>query len=109
MFRKPRLTLLALLLTLLVALLTLASCISRSPQSSSLSDCSAKHSTTGGTGNCRKRLLVFSKTGAFRHASIKDGKIALQKLAAEHSLGQRYRIQLVMVWWTGGCLQQPAQ
>jgi len=85
MFRKPWLTLLALLLTLLVALLTLASCISEPPQSSSHSDCSAKHSTSGGTGNCRKRLLVFSKTGAFRHASIKDGKIALQKLAAEHN------------------------
>src|SRR5438270_7455489 len=85
MFRKPWLTLLALLLTLLVALLTLASCISKPPQSSSHSDCSAKHSTAGGTGNCRKRLLVFSKTAAFRHASIKDGKIALQKLAAEHN------------------------
>jgi type 1 glutamine amidotransferase len=33
---------------------------------------------------CR-RLLVFSKTAAFRHASIKDGKIALQKLADEHN------------------------
>ena len=85
MFRKPGLTLLALLLTLLVALLTLASCISKPPQSSSQSDCSAKHSTPGGTGNCRKKLLVFSKTAAFRHASIKDGKIALQKLAAEHN------------------------
>src|SRR5256714_12207545 len=85
MFRKPWLTLLALHLTLLVALLTLASCISRPPQSSPHSDCSAKHSSTGGTGNCRKRLLVFSKTAAFRHASIKDGKIALQKLAAEHN------------------------
>src|SRR6266699_4233490 len=85
MFRKPWLTLLALLLTLLVALLTLASCISKPPQSSPHSDCSAKHSTAGGTGNCRKRLLVFSKTGAFRHASIKDGKIALQKLATEHN------------------------
>lgn len=30
------------------------------------------------------RLLVFSKTGGFRHASIKDGKNALQKLATEH-------------------------
>src|SRR6266581_4054839 len=85
MFRKPWLTLLALLLTLLVALLTLASCISKPPQSSPHSDCSAKHSTAGGTGNCRKRLLVFSKTGSFRHASIKDGKIALQKLASEHN------------------------
>ncbi len=34
---------------------------------------------------CSRRLLVFSKTGGFRHASIKDGKIALQKLATEHN------------------------
>ncbi|HLX39824.1 MAG TPA: ThuA domain-containing protein [Ktedonobacteraceae bacterium] len=33
---------------------------------------------------CLKRLLVFSKTAAFRHASIADGKVALQQLATEH-------------------------
>jgi type 1 glutamine amidotransferase len=33
---------------------------------------------------CGTRLLVFSKTAAFRHASIKDGKLALQELAREH-------------------------
>ena len=32
-----------------------------------------------------RRLLVFSKTGGFRHASIRDGKIALQRLAREHN------------------------
>src|SRR2546429_1435293 len=37
------------------------------------------------TGACQRRLLVFSKTAGFRHASIKDGKIALQKLASEHN------------------------
>src|SRR5256714_8112333 len=84
-FRRPWLILLALLLTLLVALLTLTTCISRPPESSPHTDCNAKQSSTGGTGSCRKKLLVFSKTGAFRHASIKDGKIALQKLAAEHN------------------------
>lgn len=36
---------------------------------------------------CLKRLLVFSKTAAFRHASIADGKIALQQLATEHGFG----------------------
>src|SRR5436305_14034136 len=65
--------------------MTRASSISKPSQSTSQSDCIAKLSTAGGTSNCRKRLLVFSKTGAFRHASIKDGKIALQKLAAEHN------------------------
>ena len=33
---------------------------------------------------CHKRLLVFSKTAAYRHASIPAGKIALQELAAQH-------------------------
>lgn len=33
--------------------------------------------------NCVLRLLVFSKTGGFRHASIKDGITAIKKLAAE--------------------------
>lgn len=31
------------------------------------------------------RVLVFSKTGGFRHASIKDGKIALLKMGAENN------------------------
>ncbi|MBO0782567.1 MAG: ThuA domain-containing protein [Ktedonobacteraceae bacterium] len=30
------------------------------------------------------KILVFSKTGAFRHESIKDGIAALRKLATEH-------------------------
>jgi type 1 glutamine amidotransferase len=34
----------------------------------------------GGTA----KVLVFSKTGGFRHASIKDGIVALRELAAEH-------------------------
>jgi type 1 glutamine amidotransferase len=35
---------------------------------------------------CPVRLLVFSKTGGFRHASIKDGIAALKRLAAEHNV-----------------------
>jgi type 1 glutamine amidotransferase len=35
---------------------------------------------------CKRRLLVFSKTGGFRHASIKDAIAALQKLAAQHNV-----------------------
>jgi len=31
------------------------------------------------------RVLVFSKTKGFRHASIEAGKIAIQKLGAEHN------------------------
>jgi len=40
--------------------------------------------------SCSRRLLVFSKTGGFRHASIKDGKIALQKLATEHKFAVEF-------------------
>jgi uncharacterized protein len=36
--------------------------------------------------NCVLRLLVFSKTGGFRHASIKDGIAAIKKLAAEKAV-----------------------
>jgi type 1 glutamine amidotransferase len=39
---------------------------------------------TAPSSTCDGRLLVFSKTAAFRHASIKDGKAALLKLAREH-------------------------
>ena len=84
MFRKPWLILLALLLTLLVVLLTVF--VYRFPASMPHTDCNAKQSSSSPTTNaCPGKLLVFSKTGAFRHASIKDGKIALQKLAAEHN------------------------
>ena len=33
------------------------------------------------------QLLVFSKTGGFRHASIEAGQAAIEKLAAEHGYG----------------------
>jgi type 1 glutamine amidotransferase len=36
--------------------------------------------------DCTLRVLVFSKTGAFRHASIKDGIAAIRKLAAEKAV-----------------------
>src|SRR5207302_9474604 len=90
MFNKRRLIPFVIVLTLAVALLTLASCISRPPASIPHTACNRKQPNTGGsssstTVSCRKKLLVFSKTGAFRHASIKDGKIALQKLADEHN------------------------
>src|SRR3954471_14234137 len=36
--------------------------------------------------DCSMRILIFSKTGAFRHASIPDGIAALRKLAAEKAI-----------------------
>jgi len=87
--------LIAPLLVLLLAatMLVVASCnlVQRSSVSTSRVQCNGQQTNPGGSstsianGPCFKRLLVFSKTSGFRHASIKDGKIALQKLAAEHN------------------------
>lgn len=56
-----------------------------------LAACGASGGTTqtqtsmhiGGT----RMILVFSKTTGYRHASIKDGIVAIRKLAVEHQLG----------------------
>lgn len=85
----------SLVLLLAAVLLTAASCnlVQKPPTATSGTQvsCNAQQASTnsGGspstTNQCIRRLLVFSKTGGFRHASIKDGKIALQKLATEHN------------------------
>jgi uncharacterized protein len=85
----------SLILLLAAALLTAASCnlVQGPPASPTVTQasCNAQQASTnsGGspstTNQCIRRLLVFSKTGGFRHASIKDGKIALRKLATEHN------------------------
>lgn len=41
--------------------------------------------TQGSTGGS-VMILVFSKTAGYRHASIKDGIVAIRKLASEHSI-----------------------
>src|SRR5690606_1513998 len=38
-----------------------------------------------GQQNPKDRVLVFSKTAGFRHASIKDGIAVIQKLGLEHN------------------------
>lgn len=85
----------SLVLLLAAVLLTAASCnlVQKPPTATpgTQVSCNAQQASTnsGGspstTNQCIRRLLVFSKTGGFRHASIKDGKIALQKLATEHN------------------------
>src|SRR5579859_1796653 len=90
MLKKRWLLSSALLLTLVLALSTLTGCVSGPPASAPLTTrtgCNAGQSNTC----ANKRLLVFSKTGAFRHASIKDGKIALAKLAAAHNFAIDFR------------------
>src|SRR2546426_522213 len=85
----------SLVLLLAAALLTAASCnLVQGPTATTTVTqvgCNAQQASSNSSGSptatnqCGRRLLVFSKTGGFRHASIKDGKIALQKLATEHN------------------------
>src|SRR6266516_3811031 len=77
-----------IILTLAVTAWTLAVFIHSPPPATSILhiDCHTPQSRSSPIANrCPYKILVFSKTGAFRHASIKDGKLALQKLATEHT------------------------
>jgi uncharacterized protein len=93
MIKRPWLLVPSLVLLLAATMLVVASCnlVHTSTVTTSPVQCIGQQNNIGGSGTpisngkCFKRLLVFSKTGGFRHASIKDGKIALQKLAAEHN------------------------
>ena len=93
MMKKPWLIAPLLVFLLAATMLIVASCnlVQTSTIVTTRVQCNGQQTNIGGSGTpitnetCFKRLLVFSKTGGFRHASIKDGKIALQKLAAEHN------------------------
>jgi uncharacterized protein len=81
---------LVVVLILLAALATFASLVYKNATTTPQISCNGQQASftvlaTHTTGACQRRLLVFSKTTGFRHASIKDGKIALKKLASEHS------------------------
>jgi uncharacterized protein len=95
MMKKYWLITLSLILLLSAALLAAASCnLVQGPTANTTVpqvSCNAQRSSTTSSGSptttnqCGRRILVFSKTDGFRHASIKDGKVALQKLATEHN------------------------
>ena len=93
MIKRPRLIAPSLVLLLAATLLVVASCnlVQTSTDTTSRVKCIGQQTNLEGSGtavtneSCSRRLLVFSKTGGFRHASIRDGKIALQKLATEHN------------------------
>jgi uncharacterized protein len=93
MVKKPWLLASSLVILLALASLVVASCnlVQSSTTTTSRSDCNGQRMNPGQSCTSTsevlssRRLLVFSKTGGFRHASIKDGKIALQKLATEHN------------------------
>jgi len=92
MFKKYWLIILVIVLVLAATVLTVASLVRRPATTTTIShiDCNAQQATAGPGGTaasnrCQGRLLVFTKTGGFRHASIKDAKLALQRLAADHN------------------------
>src|SRR5213595_1789859 len=93
MIKRPWLLVPSFVLFITVTLLAVASCnlVQTSTDTPSRVKCNGQQTNLDGRGtpvtndSCSRRLLVFSKTGGFRHASIKDGKIALQKLATEHN------------------------
>jgi uncharacterized protein len=93
MLKKPWLIAPLLVLLLATTMLVVASCnlVQTSTIVTTRVTCNEQQTNLGGSGTaitnetCFKRLLVFSKTGGFRHASIKDGKVALQKLATEYN------------------------
>ena len=92
MVKKPWLLASSLVILLALASLVVASCnlVQSSSTTSSRISCNGQRINPGQSCTpttevvSSRRLLVFSKTGRFRHTSIKDGKIALQKLATEH-------------------------
>ena len=93
MIKKPWLIAPSLVLLLAATMFVVASCnlVQTTTATTSRVKCNGQKNNIGGSGTpitnekCFKRLLVFSKTAGFRHASIKDGKIALQKLAAQQN------------------------
>lgn len=92
MIKKPWLIAPSLVLLLAATLLVVAGCnLVQTSTATPQAKCVGQQANTNGksssmtTNLCSRRLLVFSKTGGFRHASIKDGKLALQKLAMEHN------------------------
>src|SRR2546429_1558180 len=81
---------LVVVLILLATLATIASLLYKNAKTIPQVSCNGQQAgftvlASPTTGACQRRLLVFSKTAGFRHASIMDGKIALQKLASEHN------------------------
>ncbi|HEX6551826.1 MAG TPA: ThuA domain-containing protein [Ktedonobacteraceae bacterium] len=81
---------LVVVLILLATLTTIASLVYKNAKTIPQVSCNGQQASftvlaSPTTGACQGRLLVFSKTAGFRHASIKDGKIALQRLASEHN------------------------
>jgi len=93
MFRRRWLIVLAVVLIIAVALFTIATLLQGRKPASTISHVScntqasgSNKSSSSSTNVCHRKILVFSKTGAFRHASIPAAIAALKKLAAHNNV-----------------------
>ena len=93
MFQHRWLIVLAAVLIVAIALFTLATLLQGSKPPTILSHvgCNTQTSSTNTnspstTNLCQRKILVFSKTAAFRHASIPAAIAALKKLAVDHNV-----------------------
>ena len=93
MFRHRWLIVVAAILILAIALFTLATLLQSHNPASTISHvgCNTPTSRTNQNNStstipCQRKILVFSKTAAFRHASIPAAIAALKQLAANHNV-----------------------
>ena len=93
MFRHRWLIILAIVLILAIAIFTLTTLLQGRKPATTVShlSCNAQASSTNPNSSssanlCQRKILVFSKTAAFRHASIPAAIAALKQLAANHNV-----------------------
>ncbi len=93
MFRHRWLIVLAVVLIVAIALFTAATLLQGRKPAISISHvgCNTQASSTNTNSSpsstvCQRKILVFSKTAAFRHASIPAAITALKRLATDHSV-----------------------
>jgi type 1 glutamine amidotransferase len=89
MFKKKWLATLGIMLILVITVGTFAIILHSQAPVTAIQhvNCHSQQSVSSSVVQiCPYKLLIFSKTAAFRHASIKDGKLALQKLAVAHNV-----------------------
>lgn len=93
MFKQRWIIALALVLIVSIALFTVTTILQGHQPATTIShiSCNTQPSSANKSGSpsanaCHRKLLVFSKTGAFRHASIPAAVAALKKLVADNNV-----------------------
>jgi len=97
MFRHRWLIVLAVVVIVAIALFTVATLLQGRKPAITVShmNCNTQASSTNkssspSTNACQRKILVFSKTGAFRHASIPVAIAALKKLAVDNNVAAAF-------------------